>query len=194
MSGVTPITPRVSAHLRDLLTQRIPQEAAARRQVLADPRWQVTWDMTAVERASIRAAARAHIADMRERGELLDTVDALMTHAVRIELTRRGWDHDWPPVPNIAPRAGRWPGSVDQQWPAKINARLPADLVARVHAACWHTSAEAIGELRRWRDNHPEVVTEHRAPTLWAQYKALADQVTTPGDVWRQALGRLLAP
>ncbi|HET7782545.1 MAG TPA: hypothetical protein VFL08_09570 [Arthrobacter sp.] len=72
--------------------------------------------------------------------------------------------------------------------------RLPAELVARVHAACWHTSADAIDQLRSWRDRHPEVVTAASAPAAWREYTELARQVTTPGDVWRAALGNLLRP
>ncbi|MEW1837685.1 hypothetical protein AB0392_07005 [Nonomuraea angiospora] len=141
-----------------------------------------------IEKVEIRAACCAHIAGLRERGELLDTLDVLTTYAVRVEMARRGWDREWPPVPAIVPRTGRWPGSRDGNWDAKINARIPADLAEQVQAACWHTSAEAIGKLRAWRDVHPEIVLEG-GPL--EQYEELAGQVTSPVDVWRGALGRL---
>ncbi|TMR14093.1 hypothetical protein ETD86_29550 [Nonomuraea turkmeniaca] len=192
MPGHTSITPRISKELRDRLGQRVAQDVERRRAFLQDPRWAVSRRMPAAERATVRAALRAHIADLRASGELLDTVDALMTHAVKAELTLRGWNLDWPPVPANAPKSGRWPGSLHEHWPVKINARIPADLATRVHAACYHTSKEAIDALRVWRDDHPEIVTPRSDPAAWREYQELADQVTTPGDIWRASLQLLL--
>ncbi|WP_440106487.1 DUF4158 domain-containing protein [Streptosporangium sp. H16] len=141
------------------------------------------------ERAALAAQVLADVAQMRERGELADTVDALLTHAVRVEMTFRSWDVDWPSPPLGAPRAGRWPGSRDGGWPEKIVARLPVDLVAQVHAACWNTSKDAIEVLRRWRDAHPAVVLSREDLT---GYEELAAQVSTPGQVWRAAIARAL--
>ncbi|WP_433259452.1 hypothetical protein ACQPYK_50295 (plasmid) [Streptosporangium sp. CA-135522] len=43
----------------------------------------------AAERARVRARARAHLQGLRQHGELCDSVDVLMTHAVRAELGKR---------------------------------------------------------------------------------------------------------
>ncbi|WP_285783108.1 hypothetical protein [Microbispora sp. NBRC 16548] len=72
--------------------------------------------------------------------------------------------------------------------------RLPAELAEWVYCGCWHTSAPAIAALRAWRDSHPEAITARNNPALYAEYEALANQVTTPGDVLRAAALRALSP
>ncbi|MGJ6969047.1 hypothetical protein ACSDR0_44850 [Streptosporangium sp. G11] len=164
-------------------------EKARRRELLQTARSQIDPLAPVDERVERAAQVLADLAQMRERGELVDTVDALLTHAVRVEMAERGWDVDWPSPPLGAPRAGRWPGSRDGGWPEKIVARLPAELVARVHAACWGVSKDAIEALRRWRDGHPGVVLSREDLVV---YEDLAGKVITPGAVWRSAVDRAL--
>ncbi|MFI9845163.1 hypothetical protein ACIHFD_49650 [Nonomuraea sp. NPDC051941] len=192
MAGTAPIYLRITTGLRDRLVAHTAAEVARREELLQDPRWEITRDMPARKRAAIRGAARAYVAGLRERGELLDTQDVFMTHAVQAELRQRGWDHDWPPIPDNAPRSGRWPGSLDRGWAEKLTLSLPTALAERARAACFHTSADAIDKLRAWRDRHPEVVTEATAPTAYQEYMELARQVTTTGDLWRAALDNAL--
>lgn len=189
MAGTVAVMARVAYGTRARLEKRMGAEKAQHRELLHAARGGIDPLAPADERAERAARVRADLAQMRERGELADTVDALLTHAVRVEMATRGWDVDWPPVPLGAPRAGRWPGSRDGGWPEKIVARLPADLVAQVQAACWHTSKDAIEALRRWRDGHPGVVLSRED---LGGYEDLAAQVTTPGRVWRAAVARTL--
>jgi hypothetical protein len=70
-------------------------------------------------------------------------------------------------------------------------ARIPTELEAQVHAACWHASAEAIAALRTWRDARPALVFDADVLTV---YERLADQVTTPEQIWRAAVDRALPP
>ncbi|MBB4920960.1 hypothetical protein [Streptosporangium saharense] len=176
---------RLAVHLRaekargrQLLTQLL--EVAGYRQ-----------DLPGAERARLLAEARAVRAAMRARGELLDTVDALVTPAVRAELAGRGWAWPLPTPPRSAPKAGRWPGSRDSGYPEAISLRLPPDLARQVYAGCWHASKEAIAELRAWRDANPGVVA-HLDPELRADYDEMAARVITPGHVLRAAVARAL--
>ncbi|MDP9850247.1 hypothetical protein [Streptosporangium lutulentum] len=192
MAGTVAVMARVAHGTRKRLTARMEAERARRSALLTAARAEIGPHLAALERAERRAALTRRLAELREHGELADTVDVLLTHAVRGEMAARAWDVDWPPVPAGAPRAGRWPGSRDGGWPEKIVARIPAELEAQVHAACWHTSKEAIAELRTWRDARPAPVFDVDALAL---YERLADQVTTPGEIWRAAVDRaLLAP
>ncbi|GAA4209128.1 hypothetical protein GCM10022252_75180 [Streptosporangium oxazolinicum] len=192
MAGTTPITIWTTPHTQQALKERLAAEQAKLLQVLAEDRWAITWSMPSAERRRLKAQLRAHLAGLRERGELLDTLTALAAYAVRAELVGRGWNHDWPPVPDTAPKAGRWPGSIDKGWTVQIRTRIPAELAQRVHAACWHTSKDAIEALRAWRDNNPGIITQVNAPDLWEGYVELAKQVTVPGKVWRASLDRVL--
>jgi len=194
MAGTTPITIWTTPHTQQTLGERLVAEQAKLRQVLAEDRWAITWSTRSAERLQLKAELRAHLAGLRERGELLDTLTALAAYAVRCELVARGWNHGWPPVPATAPRSGRWPGSIDEGWTVQLRTRIPVELAQRVHAACWHTSADAIQALRAWRDEHPGIITKGNAPDLWEGYVALAEKVTVPGKVWRAALHRLLFP
>ncbi|NEA60382.1 hypothetical protein G3I60_41025 [Streptomyces sp. SID13666] len=76
--------------------------------------------------------------------------------------------------------------------------RLPAGLVNRVLAACRHTSEDAIGRLRDWRDKHPDMLPTKpfRYPAEDAalvEYEELAAQVTPAGDIWRAAVQHAIA-
>lgn len=192
MAGKVSITARVAYGTRARLADRLAEERARKKAIMTERRWRVPPEAPAAERARLRAALRAHLRRLRERGELCDTVDGLIEHAVRAELVAREWDHRWPPVPAYAPKAGRWPGSREAGWSEQIPARIPVQLAERVHAACWHTSAEAIEALWRWRDRNPGVITPRDDPTTYAEYDDLARQVTTPGMVWRAAVTRML--
>jgi hypothetical protein len=189
VAGTVTVMARVAYGTRARLTTRLSAEKTRRRELLDEARSRITPAMGALARAELRAETARELARLRRQGELADTVDVLVTHAVRAELAARGWDVDWPPVPGTAPRAGRWPGSRDTGWAEAITARIPAELEAQVHAACWHTSSDAIEALRSWRDDHPHLVFD--AVDL-ADYERLADQVTTPGMVWRAAVDRAL--
>ncbi|WP_329431081.1 hypothetical protein OG339_48825 (plasmid) [Streptosporangium sp. NBC_01495] len=194
MAGKTPIKMWIDTTTEEALRQRLATEQVKLGEVLADPRWAITWGMLTNERAQVRADQRAHLADLREGGDLLDKLTVLMTYAVRCELERREWRRRWPPVPATAPKAGRWPGSPDEGWTKKVSTSIPADLAQQVHAGCWHTSKDAIKALRRWRDKNPGIITRSNAPHLQEQYDELVKKVTTPGKVWRAALAALLGP
>lgn len=191
MPGTTAIKAWISLTMRERLDERLAAERARRREIFAAPEWRPTSPMSSSDRAALSGRARAHLADLRERGELLDTIDVLMRHAVQAELDRRGWLRRWPPVPAQAPQ-GRWPGSIAAGWPLALSASVPVRLAEQVRAGCWHTSKDAIEALRRWRDRHPGVITRFNDPLLWEEYEALAAKVTTPGRVWRAALAHLL--
>jgi len=198
-AAVLSVTARVPFGTRDALKALKPlykaEQRRARQLALMEP-----WDARGLpgrEAVERRAAWYAHRAELREDGQLLDTLDAVVMLEVRAELRGRGWDRPWPALPAEALVPGRWPGSRDGGYPEKIPVRLPAELAARVRAACWHTSAEAIGQLRDWRDRYPDALPtrafrdDHEDQAL-AEYEALAAIVTTTGAVWRAAIGRLV--
>lgn len=164
--------------------------AAGRRKLKAEgkkARWKSRHGarVPGAERLRLRVEFAEHLAGLRERGALLDTVPAVVTLGARRMLAARGWDHDWPPLPPEARLPGRWPGSVDLGVPERIVVRLDPALVERVRAACWHTSAPAMAQLRAWRDRNPGVVFDDAA---LGEYAELARQVVTPGDAWRDGL------
>lgn len=76
--------------------------------------------------------------------------------------------------------------------------RLPAALVNQVLSACWHISEDAIGKLRDWRDEHPDMLPTKpfRYPeddAALAECEQLAAQVTPAGHVWRAGVMRGIA-
>jgi hypothetical protein len=158
--------------------------------IAADPRWDIE-GLPRAEVARVRAARRAWVAERREAAEVLDTRDAVMTHGVRLELAARGWDHDWPAPPAEAALRGRWPGSRDGGYPERVAAALPPALVERVRGACWDNSAPAIRALWAWRDENPGLLLDSASPAL-EEYRRLAAQVITHGDIWRAALAQVL--
>lgn len=182
MADVTRLSAGVPHGTRALLATRMSEEKARRRELLADSRWNLPERASAELRSGIRAQAHAHLRELREAGILCDTIDVLVTHAVRTELTERGWDHSWPVPRPDAPRPGPWPGTRGHSWPERISVRLPRDLAERLYRACWYASEPAIAALRAWRD----------APLTYAQYRKVEGQVTTPGDVLRDAVARAL--
>ncbi|WP_214327898.1 hypothetical protein [Nonomuraea sediminis] len=189
-AATTPVQARVSYGTRARLAEHLAAEKNARRALIAE-RFPVDPEAPAAQRARVRAEARAYLQGMRQRGELCDSVDVLMMHAVRAELGERGWDHPWPPPPPTAPHSGRWPGSLDGAWPEVIPIRLPAELAERLQAACANVSMPAIVEIRALRDANPGPITPADG-VLWERYQALAAKVITPGDVLRAAVARAL--
>ncbi|MFB4268361.1 hypothetical protein [Nonomuraea sp. GTA35] len=181
-----PDTTRMSAGVphgtRKRLAARMDEEKERRRELLADPRWKVPRRAPAEIRAGARAQVQAHLRELREAGALCDTIDVLVTHAVRAELAERGWDHSWPAPPPSAPRSGPWQGTRSHAWPERIYVRLPGDLAERLFRACWHASEPTVTTLRAWGED----------PLQYAKYREVADQVTTPGDVLRDAVARAL--
>ncbi|MEU4235525.1 hypothetical protein AB0F17_65640 [Nonomuraea sp. NPDC026600] len=193
--ATTPVRVHLAYGTRARLKAVMDAEKARARQFQEALRAQLGADdpnRPAAERAVARARVRVRLAELRREGELADTRDVLVAHALRAELAERGWDHDWPPPPADTPASGRWPGSLDRAWPESVSVRLPVDLAARLQRACAHVSAPAIAAVRAWRDAHPGIITARTDPELWEQYQRLAADVITPGDVLRAAVTRAL--
>jgi hypothetical protein len=199
-AGTTTVTARVAFGTKQLLADMRPlfkAERARARALSATSRWD--WDgLPGRGAAAKRAQWAMYRAHLREAGELADTLDVLVASGVRAELAARGWDQEWPPLPAQARNPGRWPGTRDGGWPERVTVRLPATLVNRVLSACWHTSEDAIGKLRDWRDEHPDMLPTKpfRYPeddAALAEYEQLAAQVTPAGHIWRAAVMRGVA-
>ncbi|MFJ2217971.1 hypothetical protein ACIQVO_38120 [Streptomyces sp. NPDC101062] len=168
----------------------------------AAPQWW-THGLGSAEAARVRGQWRKECQRLRSAGELLDTRDAVASYGVREELRARGWDHDeWPEAPEEAWGRGRWPGSRDCGFPEHVSVRLEAELFQRTVRACWETSREAIGALRRWRDEHPGITPARYRRTgeglaelvgPLAEYERLALQVTVTGVIWRAGLAHGIA-
>ncbi|MFI9588290.1 hypothetical protein ACIHCQ_42400 [Streptomyces sp. NPDC052236] len=196
-AGTITVTARVAFGTKDVLKELKPLFKAERvraRQLAREPQWS-TDGLPGREAAAKRAQWLMFKEHLRERAELVDTLDVLVTFGVRAELAERGWDIEWPPLPQQAMIPGRWPGSRDGAWPEKVTVRLPSALVTTVWSACWHTSAEAIGKLRDWRDKYPDALPtrpfrSQSQDEALAEYEKLAAQVTTAGEIWRAAVTR----
>jgi len=150
-------------------------------------------DASAVERALLRATLAAELAALRRSGQLLDTIPAVLEYGAGLELAERegfAGEHPAPPADALLP--GGWPGRREAGYAEHLTARVDADLVAKVRAACWATSAEAIGKLREWRDGHPFSEFGMPGPSAMEVYNQLSAKVTTPGAVWRAAIARVL--
>ncbi|MET8680945.1 hypothetical protein ABZW18_26040 [Streptomyces sp. NPDC004647] len=177
--------------LARLETARTVFAAERRRaqQMAARPRWS-THGLTGRQAVERRAEWVEFRGELRATGMLLDTRDGAASAGVRAELERRGWNRQWPPLPAEALLPGRWPGHRDASAPEKFSVRLPAELIDTARRACWHTSADAIGRLRDWRDTWPATLpgkpgrTEAEETAL-TTYRELSAQVTTTGEVWR---------
>ncbi|WP_176728509.1 hypothetical protein [Planobispora rosea] len=181
MSGTVPVVARVAAGTRARLAALIEGEKARRGALM--PAALPLLGLDTAARAEARTRARQRLEQLRARGELLDTVDAALAHGVRLELTARGWNRAWPPVPASAPSSGRWPGSREAGWGERVPARLPVALAGRVQAACWHASAEAITTLRAWRETHPGRLID---PVLSARLLSVG-MPTRPARRWGTA-------
>ncbi|MFG3545362.1 hypothetical protein [Streptomyces clavifer] len=148
-----------------------PREAAARRS-----RWHEEKD------------------EQRRRGELTDSLRALVAGALVQEVAERGWDGlERSELPHQS--RGRWPGSPQGCWPEQITVALPADLVVTVYAGCWDISKEAVGKLRDWTQRHPKARPNRPSrpgcsPQALAEYQYYAAKVLTTGEIWRGAVAR----
>ena len=190
MAGTTPVTAALGYGTRVKLGRALERQRKLARAVRSQKRWS-TKGRTRQEAALLRGDLREHLAALREAGTLLDTVDVLAAFGIRAEMTARGWDREWLQVPPDAIEAGRWPGSRGRGTPERLPLRLPVGLVDQVRAACWWTSAQAIAQLRDWRDENPGILLGTRpdeGPLL--VYNTLAAQVTTTGEIWRAGLRR----
>ncbi|OLZ63634.1 hypothetical protein AV521_38235 [Streptomyces sp. IMTB 2501] len=192
--GTVPVTARLTygtlVNLRDLLNQERKRRIA----LAAESRWS-TERLSRRLATEVRWAWRQRLTAIRREGELLDTLDALVTFGVRQELRERGWDHPWPAYPSRARNAGRWPGSKEGGYPEKLTFRIPAGLESQVRAACWHTSARAIYELQDWQDRYRLMLSKRQwAPASLEPaldvYDRLAAKVTTTGAIWRGGVRR----
>lgn len=136
-------------------------------------------------RARILAAARARRAD----GRLLDSVDAAAAEAIRLELERRGIDLGYPPpYPQGTDVSGRWAGTTNRGTGPTITPHIPAAYARAVTAAAWQISGDAVTDLRGlWPGGRP-------GGSASDDYLELADQVVTPGDIYRDAIEALVTP
>lgn len=196
-AGTITVTARVAFSTKEVLQGFKPlfkAERARARTLARSPEWSAA-GLPGREAAAKRAQWAMYKAYLRERGELVDTLDVLVACGVRAELAERGWDCEWPPLPQQALIPGRWPGSRDGGWPEKVTVRLPSALVTTTLSACWHTSAEAIANLRDWRDKYPDALPTRQFRSeaedeALAEYNRLAAEVTTSGEIWRAAVTR----
>jgi hypothetical protein len=189
-AGLVRLVVRARHGTAELVEARVAAEID-RRYALDAERWPVQ-GLRAAERAEQRAERAAWLRAARERGELLDTNGVLLTHGVRGELARRGWDTDWPPAPVGVDLGGRWWGSMETGYPDRVTCSLPVGLVDQVRAACWWTSKNAIAGLMAWRDEHPGPVPRYGLAR--ERYERLAAEVTVPGEIWRAGLDAVVRP
>ncbi|MFJ3182582.1 hypothetical protein ACIPJN_29905 [Streptomyces sp. NPDC086796] len=196
-TGVSPVTAWVCEGTRQRLTHALEDQKTRKLMLSAADRWQ-TYDLSRNEAAQVRAAWQAEVARMRQHGELLDVIDALVVFGISEELEDRGWaQRRFRRAPAEARLPGRWPGSRDGGYKETVQMRLPSTLAAKVLDACWGTSAPYITRLRDWRDRNPGIVVP-RGPLddsdeltgPLAEYERLASHVTTVGDVYRAGIDR----
>ncbi|MFC7650333.1 hypothetical protein ACFQX6_65875 [Streptosporangium lutulentum] len=158
MAGTVAVMARVAHGTRKRLTARMEAERARRSALLTAARAEIGPHLAALERAERRAALTRRLAELREHGELADTVDVLLTHAVRGRWRRAlgMWTgHRFRPArpgPDAGPAhvtaAGRrrsWPAS-PQSWrrrctrpagtPAKRRSRSCAPGATRARPRC----------------------------------------------------------
>ena len=150
-----------------------------------------TTGFTALELAARVYQWREKKAAMHRQGLLVDSKRALVTGGLVQVITERGWDRHWPDIP--AHRRGRWPGvPTSGPWPESHSIEVPADLVRIVAVACWHTSAEAIELLYKWRERYPEAIPSKPSRSACSaeaieECQRLSAKITTKGDIWRAA-------
>lgn len=155
--------------------------------------------LTAAARRQATAAAWQERHQHRAAGHLLGSRDRLVAHAVTLELAARGWDHDWPPVPDpAATTPGRRWGTVPLRLRAKISLELPSRLGDQVRSAAYWTSAEAVEQLQAWHDRYGRGPAGGDPDAPRAGVEALTERdrwrarVTTTGDIIRAGIIRAI--
>ncbi|MGK4586008.1 hypothetical protein [Kitasatospora sp. HPMI-4] len=137
--------------------------------------------------AKARRATRELLSERRETGLLAGSRDWLLVPGVRAELTARGWDRDWPPIPPGALAAGRrwgtdpgrYEGKHDEgetRFLGRLGVRLPHEVGERLQRACYWHNAEIERQLQEWADtwgDGPDVIMrqsirEHGGVTVLA--------------------------
>ncbi|MCZ4126182.1 hypothetical protein [Streptomyces sp. H39-S7] len=198
-AGTTTVTARVAYGTKRQLADKQPLFTAERsraRALATSAPWD--WDGLPCREAAANRAQRAmYRAHLRETASWPTRWTGWWRSGCGPSW-RRAIGTDWPALPAQAKNPGRWPGTRDGDWPERVTIRLPAGLVNQVLAACWHTSADAIGKLRDWRDKHPDMLPTKpvRYPAedaALAEYEELAAQVTPAGDIWRAAVQHAIA-
>lgn len=192
ITGWIPVTVYVSIDTRKQLEGLKPffkeQKAWAREQPMAS-----IVGLSRREADARRGLWAEKKAKLRREGQLIDSLNALVTGGLCQEIDKREWNRVWDPYPHQARAQGRSPGSPSGVWEAPIPVRLPADLVNTVYAACWHTSKEPSTLLEKWQQRHPKA---HPNRTMQpgcdaaalAEYRQICAKITHRGDVWRAAV------
>lgn len=190
--GTVQITAYVSYDTRKELDGLKPffaqQRAWAREQPMAS-----TTGMTRREADARRVLWQDQKVELRYRGRLIDSLNALVTGGLFRELEKRGWNRQWDPFPRQTRAPGRSPGSPSGVWQEPVSVRLPVDLVNTVYAACWHTSKEARTLLDEWKRHHPKACPNRTSrpgcdEAALAEYRQICAKITHRGDVWRAAV------
>jgi hypothetical protein len=189
MGSGKPMTIRVEPAVRADLTDVVEEQKDCRLAWEALGRWD-TKGLSAKSRAARRGQWRTFLAGLRRSGLILDTIDRVAEVGVAAALAHRGWDHQWPRVPEAGRFKGRWPGAVDQngEYRASVPFVLSEGLARRVHAACWHTSAPAIKALWEWNTEAAIVRRREENIDSGVEYQRLVAEVTTVGDIGRAGL------
>lgn len=150
--------------------------------------------------AQARKATRELLVERREGGELAGSRDWLLVPGVIAELTARGWDKEWPPIPPGALGAGRRWGTDPGRYSAhhdegetrflgRLGVRLPHELGEGLQRACYWHNAEIEKQLQEWADRWgdgpavimQESVREHGGVTVLAEMAAAFKQ-TPPAE------------
>lgn len=181
------MTVKVPWGTRSRLEKVVARHRVLRRELAGDARWSVA-GLSRREANIVRARRRTELAQLREAGRLLDTVDSFALYGVRHELAARQWLREWPDAGGWVGQMGRWPGARDGGYPEAVSFRLPVVVARQVRAGCWSVSGGAVSALRNWRDRHPGVVVSRGGQEALAEYGRLVDQIVTVGDVLRAAL------
>jgi len=183
------MTTRVEPAVRADLTDVVEEHKDCRWAWGALERWD-TKGLSAQSRAARRGQRRTFLAGLRRSGLILDTIDRVAEVGVAAALAHRGWDHQWPRVPETGQFKGRWPGALEQpgEYRASVPFVLSEALARRVHAACWHTSAPAIKALWEWNTEAAIVRRREENIDSAVEYQRLIAEVTTVGDIGRAGL------
>lgn len=149
---------------------------------------QLTGPAAAAVKAQIRDRAQAR----RDAGKLFDIQDLAVAEAVRRALDARGLDLDHlPEVEAGFDLPGRPLGASGIPFGVPMNATIPRAYFAGVAAAAWIASKPVIYKLREWDERHgydPTVPGGLLTADEWAARQEITSQITTRGDIYREAL------